>query len=136
MKLHGDNINANRFVTYEKIPNRVRHLENRWFYNRELVKRGYIREFNTPTELEIADMMTKALPGTTLEKLKRLAAIFPIEEASRKKMGEAWNLHQQIVKEGAPLDPVSSQFNRNHRIHSSAGGESSSSLLPRDAPSL
>ena len=49
-----------------------RYIESKYYYARDLIKRGLIKLMHCPTEYMIADLCTKNLNGVIFKKLKKL----------------------------------------------------------------
>ena len=51
---------------------RTKHIDVRYHYTRELVAAGQIALVYVPTQEQLADVLTKALPRATLEHLREV----------------------------------------------------------------
>jgi hypothetical protein len=54
---------------------RMKHLDLAYYWLRDEVAKGYIALEYTPTQEQIADIFTKALPCPTVEKLRSMMGI-------------------------------------------------------------
>jgi hypothetical protein len=69
--MHVDNKGAGLMA--EKMLNnkRTKHIDIRYHFIRHHVKNGVIELFHVPTQENVSDIMTKALPVVTFRKLRR-----------------------------------------------------------------
>lgn len=52
-----------------KIPRRSKHIDTRYHFIKEYIKRPYVKMAYVPTEIHISDAFTKILPSSRMEKL-------------------------------------------------------------------
>ncbi|XP_053698976.1 uncharacterized protein LOC128745943 [Sabethes cyaneus] len=67
---HEDNQSTIKIVSNSKDPGRLKHIDVKYFYVRELVERGFIEIDYVPSEKQQADILTKGLPAPTFRKLR------------------------------------------------------------------
>ena len=68
--LYSDNQSAIRLVQNLEFHKRTKHINVVFHLIRELQEQGHISVFYVPTKLQLADILTKALPPDTFHKLR------------------------------------------------------------------
>lgn len=70
-----DNQACIRVAEEDKPTKRLKHVDVRWHFVRNEIQRGVIKLVYVPTDLQVADIMTKALPGPQFGKLRGLLGL-------------------------------------------------------------
>lgn len=72
-KIRIDNQSTMKMVTNERFSNRSKHIDVKYKHVQDEIARGTVVLEYCPTEMNIADMLTKPLAGTKLKFLRGLA---------------------------------------------------------------
>ncbi|KXJ70053.1 hypothetical protein RP20_CCG025001 [Aedes albopictus] len=70
-----DNQSCLRVAEEPRDSRRMKHVEVKYYFIRDLIKEGRIRLEYVPTEHQQADILTKGLPATTFVKLRKLLGL-------------------------------------------------------------
>lgn len=70
-----DNQACIRVAEDEKPTKRLKHVDVRWHFVRNEIQRGVIKLSYVPTHLQVADIMTKALPGPQFVRLRNMLGL-------------------------------------------------------------
>lgn len=73
--VQADNQSAIKMVSNHKFSNSTKHVETRYHFIKDIKEKNVINIVYCPAELNIADMLTKALGATKLKQLRELAGI-------------------------------------------------------------
>lgn len=71
--IYEDNQSCVKLVLNDSLSSRTKHIRVRYHYTKDLVERSEVELVYCPTELNVADMMTKPLGSIRLETLRRKA---------------------------------------------------------------
>lgn len=80
VKVFTDNQSCMAIVKNENFSNRTKHIDTRYHYIRSLVAEGRIYLEYVPTEMNVADLLTKPLGPGRIETLRKLAGMVDNEE--------------------------------------------------------
>lgn len=69
-KIHEDNQSCIKLINNEKISNRTKHIDVKYFFIRDLIKQGKIDLIDCSTNDMLAEIMTKPLSNVKLSKLR------------------------------------------------------------------
>lgn len=72
IKIFCDNQSCVKLADNEKLSSRTKHIDVRYHFVKDLVKTSVIDLIYVPTEMNVADLMTKPLSGVRIEKLTKI----------------------------------------------------------------
>lgn len=70
IKIQADNQSAIKMISNQKFSNSTKHIDTKFHFIKDISNQGLINIQYCPSELNIADMLTKALGGTKLKDLR------------------------------------------------------------------
>lgn len=62
-------------VEEEKFSNRSKHIDVKYYFAKDYVDRKLVRSVNCPTEIMIADLLIKPLPGHRMRTLREMIGL-------------------------------------------------------------
>lgn len=81
IKISTDSQPCMKMITNEKFSNETKHIDVRYHFTKEEVLNGTIQLVYIPSELNLADMLTKPLSGTKIRALREMANLKEIKDS-------------------------------------------------------
>lgn len=72
MRIFEDNQSVLKMIEEEKLSNRTKHIDTRYYFVKDFIKNGFIACSYCPTQDMLADLLTKPLPLPKFEKHRNL----------------------------------------------------------------
>jgi hypothetical protein len=88
VKIYEDNKSCIAIAYKPKHHGRTKHFDIKAHFIRDHVERKDVDIVYCPTELQVADMLTKALPPVQHKRLKRFAGMFPLSNFTVEKLNQ------------------------------------------------
>jgi hypothetical protein len=80
MKIFEDNQSVLKLIKEENLSKRTKHIETKKYFVKDYVEKKIVACEYCPTEVMIADLLTKPLNGVKIKQLRELCGIIPSEE--------------------------------------------------------